>query len=249
MNVNAFIAAFVVSSSVLLALASTGAGASSLVTATQATTAPATAAPATIASGAAAGSAAATEWNFRVYLDDTPIGRHRFTLQRKGDEAELRSDARFEVKLLFITAYRYAHQADERWRGNCLTGLNASTDDDGRRSVVQAQPTDLPAPRLNVSGPKERLSLVGCVMSYAYWNPDILRQGRLLNAQTGEYEAVQVADLGEQTVTVRGVVVPARRYRIAGPKNPIDLWYSPAREWLALEAAVDGGRRLKYRIE
>ena len=239
MSKNGFIAA----TGFLMALAS-GAGLSNT---------PANPAPAThvgnAPNAATGGTAAPSEWNFRVYLDDTPIGRHRFTLQRKGDEAQLRSEARFEVKLLFITAYRYAHQAEERWRGNCLAGLSANTDDDGRRSVVEVQPAGSPGGRLSVTGPKERLSLDGCVMSYAYWNPDILRQGRLLNAQTGEYEAVQVADLGEQSVTVRGVPVPARRYRIAGPKNPIDLWYSPTREWLALEAAVDGGRRLKYRIE
>ena len=53
----------------------------------------------------------------------------------------------------------------------------------------------------------------------------------------------------DDRVAVRGKSLDAKRYRITGPKNPIDLWYSASGEWLALESAVGGGRRLIYRIE
>ena len=180
-----------------------------------------------------AGAQSARVWNFRAYLDDSAIGTHRFSLRQSGAESELLSEARFDVKLLFFTAYRYVHRANERWRGNCLVSMDSKTDDDGKPYSVSA----------------ERNPNDGCVMSFAYWNPEILRQSRLLNAQTGELEKVSVADLGDDSVRVRGSVVAAKRYRISGPKNPIDLWYSPAGEWLALDAALDGGRRLRYRIE
>ena len=172
-------------------------------------------------------------WNFRAYLDDSAIGVHRFSLRQSGTESELISEARFDVKLLFFTAYRYVHRANERWRGNCLVSMDSKTDDDGKRySVSSAQiPND------------------GCVMSFAYWNPEILRQSRLLNAQTGEMEKVSVTELGDDRIPVRGTAVRAKRYRISGPRNPIDLWYSPAGEWLELDAVLDGGRRLRYRIE
>lgn len=195
-------------------------------------------------------------WNFRVFLNDSPIGQHRFSLRRDGDEAELRSEARFEVKLLFITAYRYAHTAVERWRGNCLTGMTARTDDDGKKLSVDAAatfaastPTAQEGSRLEVSTGTARQPLEGCVMSFAYWNPALLKQERLLNAQTGEHEAVRISDAGEERIVVRGVPVTARRYRIAGSKNPIDIWYSASREWLALESTLEGGRRLRYQIE
>ena len=186
--------------------------------------------------GAHAASAAAQEarvWDFRVYLDNTAIGTHRFTLRQQGEERELASEARFDVKLLFFTAYRYAHQASERWRGDCLTALNSRTDDNGTPFAVT----------------RERAALQGCVMSFAYWNPQILRQSRLLNAQTGEHEAVAISALGDDRIAVRGAQVPARRYRISGPKNPIELWYSADGDWLALASTLEGGRRLQYRLE
>jgi hypothetical protein len=185
-------------------------------------------------------------WDFRVYLDDAPIGFHRFSLNQEGTERELKSEARFSVKVAFFTAYRYSHDAMEQWRGNCLVGLSSRTDDDGTRAAVEAKPE---GSGLAVSTAKGKSMLDGCVMTFAYWNPELLRQERLLNAQTGEYVPVKVADLGEETITVRGAPVTARRYRINGPKNPIDLWYSSTREWLALESTVDGGRRLRYRLE
>ena len=66
---------------------------------------------------ALAGGAAAEvrTWDFRVTLDDREIGRHRFTLAaRESGERELRSEARFDVRVLFVDAYRYRHEAAER---------------------------------------------------------------------------------------------------------------------------------------
>src|SRR5512147_1951270 len=77
------------------------------------------------------------EWNFKVYLDDTPVGYHRFTLTETAAGRELRSEARFDVKLLLFTAYSYRHEATESWRGNCLTSLEASTDDNGDLTAVK----------------------------------------------------------------------------------------------------------------
>jgi hypothetical protein len=190
---------------------------------------------------APASAAPAQSWDFQVLLDDAPIGYHRYTLRETGAERELKSEARFNVKLLFISAYR-----TERWRGNCLDNLAARTDDDGERLEVAATQD---RGRLVVSTQRGQDTVNGCVMSFAYWNPEILRQPRLLNAQTGEYAAVQVTELGEEKITVRGATVTASRYRITGTKHPIDLWYSADREWLALQSTVNGGRLLRYQLK
>lgn len=84
-------------------------------------------------------------------------------------------------------------------------------------------------------------------MTFAYWNPQILKARRLLNAQTGELLPVTVTPQGEETVEVRGKPVAAHRYRISGPRLQIDLWYAGAR-WVALEALAEGGRRLRYEL-
>ncbi len=186
------------------------------------------------------------KWEFQVFLDDNTIGHHHFVVNDKGAERELTTDARFDVKVLFVNAYRYVHDASERWRGNCLASLNARTDDNGKQSAVQA---DQQGERVTVVSPRGREALDGCVMSFAYWNPEILRQTRLLNSQTGQYETVAIEAMGEENITVRSAPVQAKRYRITGPKNTIDLWYSADNNWLALQSTLEGGRRLRYLLK
>ena len=194
----------------------------------------------------------AQRWDFQVFLDDAPIGFHHYTLRESGAERELKIEARFDVKLLFITAYRYTHAASERWRGHCLTQLSARTDDNGDKSEIS---TEQQGERLTISAITNtttqggRESADGCVMSFAYWNPEMLRQTRLLNAQTGKLETVTVTPVGEEKITVRGTLVAARRYRISGAKHPIDLWYGSDRQWLALQSTLESGRRLRYQLK
>jgi len=183
-------------------------------------------------------------WDFRVLLDGREVGRHQFTLAVDGQQRELRSEAQFAVRVLFIDAYRYLHEAVERWNGDCLQSLDARTETNGRREFVSAT---LREGRLAVVRPEGRDLHAGCVMSFAYWNPEILKARRLLNSQTGELVAVTITDQGEETIDVRGEPRRATRHRISAGEMQIDLWYANG-QWLALEALVAGGRRLRYEL-
>jgi hypothetical protein len=184
----------------------------------------------TVLLAAAPAFAESRSWNFRVFLDQREIGVHRFTLREDSGSRELRSEARFQVRLLGLTAYRYSHDATESWRGDCLQALSARTDDNGEREAVDWR-----------SGEGE------CAFSFAYWNPRILQASRLLNAQTGKFEPVTVAPQGEESIEVRGRAARSQRYRLSGPRLSIDLWYA-GEDWVALESTARGGRRLQYRL-
>lgn len=193
------------------------------------------------------------EWNFQVFLDDRPIGHHHFTLRGGSGgsegERELKSEARFDVKLLFINAYKYVHDASERWRGNCLARLNARTNDNGDHSEVNAEQQGERVTVNTVATAPTRDAVDGCLMTYAYWNPEMLKQKRLLNSQTGKVEAVNITALGEDKITVRGTPVTAQRYRISGGKHSIELWYGSDNAWLALVSTLDSGRKLRYLLK
>jgi hypothetical protein len=193
-----------------------------------------------------AAAAPAGDSTFSVFLDDKPIGEHRFSIGGTEEARSVVSEASFTVKLLGLTVYRYRHRAVEKWRGDCLSELTATTDDDGKASRVR---TEAEGDGLVVVTDAGRQALKGCVMSFAYWNPAIQRQPRLLNAQTGRSESVQVSRAGGGTVEVRGRQVAATRWRIDGPAQPIDVWYSAQGEWVGLDSMVDGGRKLVYRLK
>ena len=85
----------------------------------------------------------------------------------------------------------------------------------------------------------------GCVRSFAYWDRRILAAEQLLNAQTGEYERVQIT-----RAAAAGEVPGASEHEvIEGERLRIDLWYSASGEWRALESQTKDGKRLRYEIE
>jgi hypothetical protein len=183
-------------------------------------------------------------WQFAAFLDGKPIGHKRFTVSTRADGFNVSVETRFDVRILGLFNYHYSHEAAEQWRDGCLERLAARTDDDGRTSAVQAERR---GGLLRVTGPGGSPGVAGCVMTFAYWNPAILRQRQLLNPQAGELEPVQVDELGSELVDVAGARVPARPYRLRGQGEPIELWYSPGGDWLALASRLAGGRQLSYR--
>ena len=148
------------------------------------------------------------------------------------------------MKVLFIPAFRYKHEASEVWKGSCLAGLEARTDKNGTRLSVSAQPADNGLSLTTADG--ENNQLAGCVRSFAYWDPALLQSDRLLNAQSGEYQQVELLDLGDTSLDIDGKAVDARQYRLLVDEAEIDLWYTPDMNWLALESVTRDGRRLSY---
>lgn len=189
------------------------------------------------------------QWTFRVYLGDAEIGNHNFTVTDLGGAQEMRTLAEFNVKFLFFNAYQYRHQNVERWGGSCLQAIESQTDANGDLYSVVGSAQDQSFVVSTVLDDTEGEStLPGCVMTFAYWNPDFLRERRLLNTQTGEYIDVEAELVGDDVLTVRGNPTPAYRYRLTGENLDIELWYSLDREWLALESVTDSGRRLRYEL-
>ena len=188
--------------------------------------------------------AAPAEWRFEVFLNDKPIGFHRFELNTEGGEQRLTTEASFDVKLLFITAFRYRHENTETWRNGCLTSLDATTNSNGKRLDVSGA---LENDAFSVTHSRGSDVLDECVQTFAYWNPSILGADRLLNSQTGEYEDVRIVREARDFVSVGDSTVEAERYTLTAKGGDITLWYaSDDYRWLKLEAPAKGGRRIRY---
>ena len=182
-------------------------------------------------------------WRFRVYLDDREIGYHDFGLAGTGDHRQMRSEARFEYRLLFVKLFDYEHENLETWSGDCLQSIRSRTDANGDMYAVEGRLTQN---GFRILAGEEPGSLPDCVMTFAYWNPDFLEQSRLLNSQDGSFVDVQVSSPERDERMVGGEPQPALRYRLRAGEMQLDLWYSDEQEWLALESEVEGGRTLRY---
>ncbi len=77
----------------------------------------------------------------------------------------------------------------------------------------------------------------------------MLGKKRLLNPQDGKYLDVEIKQIGQDSIQVKGEKISASHYRLKAEKFLIDLWYSTDRRWLALDSTLENGRLLHYRIE
>ncbi len=130
-----------------------------------------------------------SQWDFDVYLDDRKVGKHQFKVSELGAEKQVKSEASFQYKILFISAYWYEHSTAERWTNDCLVEFDASANANGKRTVVSGEKSDA---GFYVDRGDSPIELPPCVMTFAYWNPVFLDQPRLLNPQTGQYMDIRV---------------------------------------------------------
>jgi hypothetical protein len=193
-------------------------------------------------------SAAEREWRFEASLDGRPIGEHTFRVKEDGDQVEVESRASFDVRFFGFSVYTYEHRASEKWKGGCLAKLDSRTDDNGTIEVVTGALAQEGFTVTRSSGGAPDV-LPACTMTFAYWNPEMRKQTRLLNPQTGRYHDVSIEDEGRASLSVDGKSIASDRYAIRHEGVEIGLWYDAAGgRWLALESRTAGGRLLTYRI-
>ena len=189
----------------------------------------------------------AQQWAFNVYLDKSKIGTHTFTL----NDNTLTSKAKFNVKVLFIEAYKDDHTATEKWSGDCLNALEANTIEN---KVITKVTGKLEAEAFNVKNGSVDQTLPACVMTFAYWNPKILTQTKLLNPQNAEYLDTTITKLGVANIDVKGKPTETTHYKLSGAlkgvkKLNIELWYNQNNEWVALKSVTPEGYNIIYKLK
>lgn len=189
----------------------------------------------------------AKEWAFDVYLDKSKIGEHIFRLSESN---QLISTAKFNVKVLFINAYQYDHKAIEQWQGDCLNSLESHTLENKVETNIKAK---LFGQEFTVDDGKIKQNLPACTMTFAYWNPKIIQQTKLLNPQNGEWLDTKFTNLGNEMIEVKNKKLEATHYKLDGSLNgksklKIELWYSANNDWLALKSITPEGYIINYKL-
>ena len=182
---------------------------------------------------------------FRVLLDGKPIGTHELDIQSKNQIQEVKINASLDVKWLFLSVYQYQHDNNETWHTGCLQSIQSTTNDNGdiyRLSGIRNED------ELLLKTETDHYSLQGCIRSFAYWNPQLLQSDHLLNTQTGEYLSVNFKELGFESISLGERKIRSRRIQLVTAKDVIDLWYSDAGRWIALQSETRSGNILRYEL-
>jgi hypothetical protein len=131
-----------------------------------------------------------------------------------------------------------------------LVSLNADTTEKGEQFKVTAQKTN---EAFKVVFNESIQQLPPCTMTFAYWNPAILKQKQLLNPQNAQYLDVDIQSLGEAVLEVNGKAIQTKRYKILGalkgePKLNIQVSYDENQQWVSLKSTTPEGYEIDYRL-
>jgi len=167
--------------------------------------------------------------SFRVERGGDPIGTHRISFTREGDELHVAIDIELAVSFGPITVFRYEHRNRETWRNGKLVALETETNDDGKRYTVSATASDK---GLEVTSSANGTFVAPAnIIPTSYWNPATLTQTQLLDTQKGRLIDVAIEETGAREADVGGRTVPVNEYRMTGDLK-LSLWYSRDMEWL-----------------
>ena len=186
----------------------------------------------------------AKEWDFDVILNDEIIGKHSF--KQVGKESH--SLAKFKSNFMFMS-FSYEHDSKEAWNEDCLKSIVSKTNDDGEVFNVDGGKSN---GKLKVSLNGKEKSLPECIMTFAYWNPKILDQKKLMNSQDAEWLDVVIKNTGIEAKNVRGQEITTHHYIIQANKDGdevfiIDVWYDDNMSLVGLRSPTPIGN-LIYKL-
>ena len=186
----------------------------------------------------------AEEWNFDAVLNDKVIGQHTFIYENE----KTISNANFKFEYLFMD-FIYQHKSTETWQEGCLKTISSKTDDDGDLYEVSGH---IGTNRFLVTTNNKTSELPSCVMTFAYGNPKILEQKKLMNSQSGEYLDVDIQFIREENHIVKGEDILTDLWRIEANIDDgdllIHLWYDKNMNWVSLKSQTPIGDML-YKLK
>lgn len=182
---------------------------------------------------------------FAVLREGAPIGEHRVTFERRGDEVIATSEFNARVSLLAIPVYRFEYRSVDRWRDHCLVELSAETNDNGERTAVAARRV---GDALAVTGSGGAYTTPATLFPTNHWHAGVIGATRVLNTITGKVNAVTMAAKGEDRVPVNGEARPARHYRYTGEIEN-DVWYDAQGRWVGMRFVGQDGSTIEYVCE
>ena len=183
-----------------------------------------------------------TTVRYTVRRDGAPIGTSTFRLTREGAETIAEVSTHVQVKLAFITVYRFDQRETERWQGDRLVALNAQTDDNGAVHRVTAQAS---GNTLVVDADGKVSNVDGGVIPASLWNAELVGRTIALNLQTGNPIPVSVIDHGREQLVLRGRATTAHHYSIS-TSFAQDVWYDQHRKLVKVEMRGSDGSTIRY---
>jgi hypothetical protein len=185
---------------------------------------------------------ASTHMNFAIMRDGGRIGTCDFRLHRNGRETTVEVVTHVQVKLAFITVYRFDQTETERWVDGRLVALNAVTDDNGTPHKVAATSR---GDVLSVEADGKVSEVDPSLMPVSLWNPALVQKTKALDPQDGRIVPLSVVDHGKEQLELPGRLETAHHYSIK-TTFPQEVWYDKRQQLIKVALRGSDGSKIEY---
>lgn len=172
---------------------------------------------------ARASTAIPEDLDFRALYRGAPVGEHKITFRPQGDSLIVTTRVRILVKVWFLTAFRYAHDAVEIWRSGQLVSIDSMTNDNGVSFAVSGHAVRQGFRVSSADGPF--LAAPGLMTSNTIWDRRLMGESTMIDVQHGGVTGLAVKPLGSEVVETPLGAVTAARYRIITPYYAGSLYF------------------------
>jgi hypothetical protein len=174
--------------------------------------------------------AAPHDFRFRALHRGSTVGEHRAAFRLDGDRLTVSTHVEVTVKILFFTAFRFKHDAEEVWQAGRLVLVKSTTDDNGTPLQVSGYAVGDSFRIVGEDGPF--LAAAHLLTSNTLWDIRVVRESRLIDVQHGGEVGIAAKRLGDELVDTAQGQVLAERYQIITPHCAGSLFYDGDGRWV-----------------
>jgi hypothetical protein len=167
------------------------------------------------------------------------------TFRPDGDRLTVETRVVIAVKVLFVTAFRFRHEAKEVWQSDRLVSVTSTTDDNGTLLRVTGNAVADGFRIVGEDGPF--LASAHLLTSNTLWDSRIVRESRLIDVQHGGEIGLVTKHLGDETVETPQGPVRATRHHMITPYYAGSVFYDRDERWVKGLLELKG-ERVEYAL-
>ncbi len=181
---------------------------------------------------------------YAVMRNDDRIGTNTIDVESVGRQTTVQTVTHVEVKILFLTVYRFDQTETERWANGHLLAMNSTTDDNGAVHKTEASSS---GDGIIVHGDGQEKRISATIIPINLWNTAVLAQDTALDPRDGSLVSVRVADQGEDSLFVQGRQTRTRHYLVTTTFSQ-DAWYDENHRLVKLQLKASDGSLIRYQL-
>lgn len=168
--------------------------------------------------------------DFHTLYHGASVGEHKVTFQMQGDTLVVTTHIDILIKVWFVTAYQYAHDAVEVWQAGHLVSVDSITTDNGVVTTVSGQTVHDGFRISSSDGPF--IAPPALLTSNTLWDRRLMQESTILDVQHGGVTGLVVKPLGEEQVETPHGAVTANRFQIITPHYAGSLFFDGGGRWV-----------------